>query len=566
MITIDLFKKYITEHKFIGISYVVLCVLFYCLESILLPRMSAHLFSQLKPSTSKTQFDSILYSFFKIIGLWISIQAIASTTGFIESKVYPDVWEYMRNYVLKSILFRYQNHVQELELGKINTELGSIPGNFTEFLSVFFENVFTRVLVVFIIFIYFFFLNWKIGTLSFILMFVMYALYIMILRNCIDLSNERYQKFRDISEIIQDKLSNLATIYSTGNMDYEIQDIQKDNQEFKNIYHKQLRCTNTVKMIGYIFNILFFACINGLTLYLFKKGELNVTQFISIFITVLYLTGYLVRLTYQIPLLVIKYGIIEKTEEFLKEISKKNSKQSIFDSPMIRRGYIMYDKITFGYSKNEPIFKDLSLEIRPNTKTCIVGSSGSGKSTLLKLLIHFHPIQKGSIYIDGININNFETNQLRKQISYVNQNTKLFNKTIYENIQYSNPHLTKEMIDKKIQELGIRDIFKNLQYNLNKKVGVSGSKLSGGQKQVVIILRELLNTSSKILILDEPTASIDEKNKKYIHTLIQNISKDKTTIVITHDLENIKYFDKVYLLKDGQLTEQSSTTISMDSF
>ncbi len=101
---------------------------------------------------------------------------------------------------------------------------------------------------------------------------------------------------------------------------------------------------------------------------------------------------------------------------------------------------------------------------------------------------------------------------------------------------------------------------------MNKKVGVSGSKLSGGQKQVVIILRELLNTSSKILILDEPTASIDEKNKKYIHTLIQNISKDKTTIVITHDLENIKYFDKVYLLKDGQLTEQSSTTISMDSF
>ncbi len=440
MITIDLFKKYITEHKFLGISYVVLCVLFYCLESILLPRMSAHLFSQLKPSTTKTQFDSILFSFFKIIGLWVMIQAIASTTGFIESKVYPDVWEYMRNYVLKSILFRYQNHVQELELGKINTELGSIPGNFTDFLSVFFENVFTRVLVVFIIFIYFFFLNWKIGLLSFVLMIVMYALYIMILRNCIDLSNQRYQKFRDISEIVQDKLSNLATIYSTGNMDYEIQDIQKDNQQFKDIYHKQLKCTNTVKMIGYVFNILFFACINGLTLYLYKKGELNITQFISIFITVLYLNGYLVRLTYQIPLLVIKYGIIEKTEEFLKEISINNKNEFIMESPRVKNGYIVYDKISFGYSKNEPIFKNLSLEIRPNTKTCILGSSGSGKSTLLKLLIHFHPIQKGSIYIDGKNINDYETNQLRKQISYVNQNTKLFNKTIYENIQYSNPY------------------------------------------------------------------------------------------------------------------------------
>lgn len=566
MITVDLFKKYIKEHKLLGGAYITLCVFYYCLESILLPRMSAHLFSQLKPSTTKSQFDSILFSFLKIIGLWILIQSIASATGFIESKVYPDVWEYMRNYVLESILNRYQNHFQELELGKINTELGSIPGNFTDFLSVFFENVFTRILVIFIIFIYFFFLNWKIGSLSFILMIVMYGLYFVILRNCIDISNERYQKFRDISEIVQDKLSNLATIYSTGNMDYEIQDIHKDNSEFTVIYHKQLKCTNTVKMIGYSFNILFFACINGLTLYLFKKGELSINQFIAIFITVLYLNGYLVRLTYQIPLLVIKYGIIEKTEEFLEEISKKNKNKSRFDSSHIRRGDIVYDKVSFGYSKNESIFKDLSLEIQPNTKTCILGSSGSGKSTLLKLLIHFYPIQKGSIYIDGKNINDYETNQLRKQISYVNQNTKLFNKTIYENIQYSNPHLTKEDIDRKIQELGIRDIFKNLNYNLNKKVGVSGSKLSGGQKQVVIILRELLNTSSKILILDEPTASIDEKNKKYIHTLIQNISKDKTTIVITHDIENIKYFDKVYLLKNGKLTEQSSTTISMDSF
>ena len=138
----------------------------------------------------------------------------------------------------------------------------------------------------------------------------------------------------------------------------------------------------------------------------------------------------------------------------------------------------------------------------------------------------------------------------------MNQNTKLFNKSIYENIQYSNPNLTHAQIDQKVQELGIGNIFKNINHNFNTSVGIQGGKLSGGQRQVIIILRELL-TPSKILILDEPTSAIDDENKKQIYELINKIGHEKTVSVITHDMSNIDMYDHVYKMQNKKLVPYS---------
>jgi ABC-type bacteriocin/lantibiotic exporter with double-glycine peptidase domain len=169
----------------------------------------------------------------------------------------------------------------------------------------------------------------------------------------------------------------------------------------------------------------------------------------------------------------------------------------------------------------------------------------------------FHEVSKGTIYIDGVDISDMDTNTLRKNISYVNQNTKLFNKSIYENIQYSNPNLTHAQIDQKVQELGIESIFKNIGKDFNASVGIQGGKLSGGQRQVIIILRELL-TPSKILILDEPTSAIDEENKKQIYQLIDKIGHEKTVIVITHDMSNLGMYDHVYKMQNKKLVPYSN--------
>ncbi len=556
MITFQLFLDYSKQNLWIVLSYIICILLSYGLESIVLPRYSANLFTLFK-SNIPNKFTQLLYTFMHITILWVVIQVFLAYTGFVESKIYPDIWVYLRNYIMKNILYRYETDYQDLELGKIITELNTIPGNFADFLSLFFENMFPRILIIFFILMYYFYIKWEIGLVSSLIIAIVIYLYSTKLQTCVSLSHERYQYFGKINESVQDKLTNLATIYSSGQVDTEIVENEKENTQFGSIYSQQMNCTNTIKIYSYVFNTILFICINGLALYFYKKGKIQSTTFIAIFMTNLYFINYLVRLTYQIPSVVLKMGVIQKTDEFLESIQTLPKPSTFSQQLHIQQGDITFENVSFHYSKNLPILKNINLHIYPNTKVCVIGQSGSGKSTLLKLLLKFYTPTSGNIYIDGKNIQDYDTNHLRKQISYVNQNTKLFNKSIYENIQYSNPNLTTQMIDHKIQEYGIQDIFKNINYNLHTPVGVQGNKLSGGQRQAIIILRELLNPS-KILILDEPTASIDETNKQYIYQLIDKMKNEKTIIVITHDLHNLQLYDQIYMLQNHQLVPYTS--------
>ena len=571
MITIDIFTEYIKQNKITFILYICFVFLSYGMESIVLPRLSANLFDHLKNHRSSIEFNKAIYSFIYIAITWIIIQTAMSMTGHIEAIVYPDIWVVLRNYILKNILYRYENDYQDLELGKIITELNVIPGNFADFISIFVEYILPRMIVLMMILVYFFYINWKIGIAYTIGLVFVIALYKFKLWDCVELSNERHHYFLEINENVQDKFSNLATIYSSGQIDNEIRENNRLNNKFGQIYNSQMKCTNNLKTYSYIANTVIFILINSYTLYLYKKGELSSTSVVSIFITILYLMNYLVRLAANVPSFILKLGVLEKTDDFLhkliddrlkEEVKKGEIQQHALLNPSetqskITKGEVVFKDISFGYKPGQMILQGINLHIYPNTKTCLIGTSGSGKSTLLKLLMKFHEVSSGTIYLDGVDISDMDTNTLRKNISYVNQNTKLFNKSIYENIQYSNPKLTHAQIDQKVQELGIGKIFQNINQDFTTSVGIQGGKLSGGQRQTVIILRELL-TPSKILILDEPTSAIDEENKKQIYQLIDKIGHEKTVIVITHDMSNLDMYDNVYKMQNKKLVPYSN--------
>ncbi len=569
MIALDIFWQYIKQNKFTFVLYICFVFLSYGMESIVLPRLSANLFEHLKNHRSSVEFNKAIYSFIYIAVTWIIIQTAMSMTGYIEAIVYPDIWVILRNYILKNILYRYENDYQDLELGKIITELNVIPGNFADFISIFVEYILPRIIVLLMIMVYFFYINWKIGIAYLCGLVIVGCLYKFKLWDCVELSNERHKYFLEINENVQDKFSNLATIYSSGQIDTEIRENNRLNDKFGKIYNSQMKCTNNLKTYSYIANTFIFVFINSYTLYLYKKGELSSTSVVAIFITILYLMNYLVRLAANVPSFILKLGVLEKTDDFLYKLIDGKLKQNKTETGdvssltahetqmKITRGEVVFKDVSFGYKPDQMILKDVNLHIYPNTKTCLIGTSGSGKSTLLKLLMKFHEVSKGTIYVDGVDIAEMDTNTLRKNISYVNQNTKLFNKTIYENIQYSNPNLTHAQIDQKVQELGIGKIFQNINQDFHTSVGIQGGKLSGGQRQTIIILRELL-TPSKILILDEPTSAIDEENKKQIYQLIDKIGHEKTVIVITHDMGHLDIYDHVYQLKNHKIVPYSN--------
>jgi ABC-type bacteriocin/lantibiotic exporter with double-glycine peptidase domain len=209
--------------------------------------------------------------------------------------------------------------------------------------------------------------------------------------------------------------------------------------------------------------------------------------------------------------------------------------------------------LNFGYEGREKLFNNFNLEIGNGEKVCIHGNSGNGKSTLIKLIMGYYSIPPNTIFLDYKDISKYDVNSVRSEISYVNQNNKLFNGTIYENIQYGNT-VSKKEIDDLVHKFGIQGIYDNLPNGFESDVGVQGADLSGGQKQLIHILRALCKPK-KIIILDEPTSAIDPRNKNTVINVINELSKKSTVILITHDESIMRLCNRMIKLDNGRIVE-----------
>ena len=237
-------------------------------------------------------------------------------------------------------------------------------------------------------------------------------------------------------------------------------------------------------------------------------------------------------------------------EELYNANYEKENEEIKIISP-IQHGNIIINNLTFSYSKNKNLFQNFYLTIKKNEKVAIMGPSGNGKSTLIKLIMGYYPSKNNTIFIDNKDINSYELSDLRKQISYVNQNSKLFNLSVLENIQYGN-NMSESDIESICKKLDVENVFINLKDGYKTIAGVEGGNLSGGQKQMIHILRCIFK-KNKIVILDEPTSAIDKENKKNIIEAIRELSKHSTLIIITHDNDLIELVDRVIRLESGKI-------------
>ena len=221
------------------------------------------------------------------------------------------------------------------------------------------------------------------------------------------------------------------------------------------------------------------------------------------------------------------------------------------------KGEIIFDKVNFSYEVNNPIIKNLSIEIKPGERVAIVGPTGSGKSTIIKLILRFFEINSGKIYVDGKSIEKFSLKNLRSQISLVSQDIFLFADSIYNNISLFKKNISKDKIENAAQEIGILEFINKLPGGFNYNVKERGVMLSEGQRQLISFLRAYVS-NPKILILDEATSSIDSKTEQLIQYATNKIIEGKTSIIIAHRLSTILNADKIIYLDNGEIKEFGS--------
>ena len=297
---------------------------------------------------------------------------------------------------------------------------------------------------------------------------------------------------------------------------------------------------------------------------LIATGELGVNNFFS-FLAAMMLAYQPIR-----SLATINMAAYQGAAAFkrISDIIDKDIKiKELHQAPKLNLKYtnINFDGVSFKYETTEDkAIKDISFSIEGNTMAAFVGHSGAGKSTIINLLPRFYDPQEGSIKIDGQNIKDISLSSLRKSISMVTQDVILFDDTVKNNISYANSQATDDEIERACKYAAAEEFIKKLPNSYDTMIGENGVRLSGGQKQRISIARAILK-ESPIILLDEATSSLDAESEEIVQNAINNLTKNKTTLVIAHRLSTIHDADIIFVLKNGKIVNSGNHKFLIDN-
>ena len=254
--------------------------------------------------------------------------------------------------------------------------------------------------------------------------------------------------------------------------------------------------------------------------------------------------------------------ISQRTFEMLDEEPQKDVSNPV-RKPRIR-GRIEFDHVTFGYDPYCPVIRDVSFVVEPGQMIGVVGHSGAGKTTLANLVCRFYDVTRGAIRIDGVDIRELSTEEIRKQIGMVLQTPFLFRGTLAENIAYGDPGATRQEIIRATKAANAHGFITCLPEGYDTIVGEGGTGLSGGERQRISIARAIIH-NPRILILDEATSSVDTKTERQIQEALDQLVKGRTTIAIAHRLSTLYNSNRILVLSRGKLEEQGAPKQLIDN-
>lgn len=366
-------------------------------------------------------------------------------------------------------------------------------------------------------------------------------------------------KVAESQVIVEETLQGITNVKAFANEWYEIQRYKNKIKEIVQIAIKggQYRGYFASFIILCLFGCVVVVVWYGITLTI--KGEVEgVGDLISF---ILYTTfigasfGGIAEMYAQIQKAV---GATERVFELLDEVSENINSTSNTDIEKIQ-GNVVFQNVSFSYPSRPEIevLKDVNFDVNFGQKIAIVGPSGAGKSTIASLLLRFYNIDNGQILIDGKNINAFQLEQLRGNMSIVPQDVILFGGTIKENIAYGKPNATDAEIMEAAKQANAFNFIEGFPEQMETLVGERGIKLSGGQRQRIAIARALLKNPS-ILILDEATSSLDSESEKLVQEALEVLMQGRTSFIIAHRLSTIRKADQILVLDGGTITEKGT--------
>ncbi|WP_181304389.1 ABC transporter ATP-binding protein [Rufibacter sp. XAAS-G3-1] len=292
---------------------------------------------------------------------------------------------------------------------------------------------------------------------------------------------------------------------------------------------------------------------------LMQSGELTLGDLTSFILYTTFIGASVAGLGDLYAKIQVSVGASDRILEILDQPVEQTDLGHPGSAPVRFNGNVRYEHVGFSYPTRPdlPVLQNIHFDIKAGEKIALVGSSGAGKSTIAQLLMKFYRIDQGAIYVDGQNINHLHLHDLRGNLGIVPQEVLLFGGTIRENIAYGKPDATDEEVHLAAQKANALQFIQSFPEAFGTVVGERGIKLSGGQRQRIAIARAILKDPA-ILILDEATSSLDSESEMLVQEAMDELMKNRTTIIIAHRLATIRKVDKILVIDKGQIVEQGS--------
>lgn len=401
-------------------------------------------------------------------------------------------------------------------------------------------------------------MSWQLTLFVFILLPVMGLLIGRVGKNLKRHSWEGQTKMGEILALMEETLSGLRIIKAFNAEKKMDQRFLLENEAYRRIQNRLMRRRSLAHPMSEFLGTIVIVIILwfGGSLVLEQHGNLTPQGFISyiaLFYCIINPAKNLTNAYYSVQkglAAMDRIDVILRAESSIQEKETPEKIEQFNDK-------IVYNHVSFSYNESKQVLKDISLTIPKGKTIALVGQSGSGKSTFVDLLPRFYDIQAGSITIDGTDIRNLSFYNLRELMGNVNQDPILFNDTIYNNIAFGVENATPEQVENAARIANAHDFILQTEHGYDTIIGDRGGKLSGGQRQRLSIARAVLK-NPPIMILDEATSALDTESEKLVQEALDNLMKNRTSIVIAHRLSTIKNADLICVFHEGEIVEQGT--------
>ena len=460
--------------------------------------------------------------------------------------------------MLKSFINADTQIIESRHTGKYISNLSFDVDQITRMLAEAFLSIFKDGLTLIGLLSVMFFQNWKLSLIAIIMIPLATIIARKLGRRMGKVATEAQEKSGNLNRYFVDLFKNHKIIKIFQRENFENQRSEEYVNALKNksikIRSVYLRSTPIMEVLtGFMIALLIFY--SGK---LIIDEELNINNFFS-FLAAMMLAYQQVKSLTKVNIAISQGLSAAKRIIPIIDIKNEINKNESSDDVKIKDGTITFDNINFSYNSNPEkiVLKNISLKINGGKMTALVGQSGSGKSTLLNMIPRIYNPISGSIKIDDQDLTKINLMSLRKQISIVDQNTTLFDDTVFNNIKYAQPDSSNEEIMQAAKLSMSEEFINNLENGFETKIGENGVKLSGGEKQRLSIARAFLK-KSKIILLDEATSSLDSDTEEKIQKAIEELIHDKTTIVIAHRLSTVLNSEKIYVMEKGRILDSGN--------